>query len=54
MVAVSKYPILINAMEELFKLQDGCWHNNQSKLPVKTPDGEQGFSNWQRKKFLKT
>ena len=40
MVAISKYPILINAMEELFKLQDDCWHNNWSKLPVKTLNGE--------------
>jgi len=54
MVAVSKYTILINAMEDLFKLQHDCWHNTQSKLPVKTLHGEKRFSNYQRKKFWNT
>lgn len=40
MVAISKYPKLINTMEELFKLQNDCWHNNRGKVPVKTLNGE--------------
>lgn len=46
MVAILKYLKLINTREQLFKLRDDCW------LLVKSLNGEQRFSNHQRKKFF--
>lgn len=41
-------------MEKLLKQWDDSWLNKRSKLPVNTLKGEEGFSNHQMKKFLKT